>query len=157
MSRSRGRQTAYSAGPGSAFESEKYLVSVFCEALSSQNHPWGEVSATVEFGYIRGRTDVVVVEPDSRVMAFEAKLADWRGALQQAYRNTCFAHASFVIFPKPTALHASKFSHEFQQRGVGICYLEEGKVVVLRDADSREPIQPWLASQAAQAALDDGQ
>jgi hypothetical protein len=50
------------------------------------------VSFACEFDYSRGRTDVVALRDGEHVIAFEAKLKDWRTALHQAYRNTCFAH-----------------------------------------------------------------
>ena len=42
------------------------------------------------------------------LMAFEAKLKDWRYGLDQAYRNTCFAHKSYVVVPEATALPTNR-------------------------------------------------
>jgi len=42
------------------------------------------------------------------LIAVEAKLKDWKYALHQAYRNTCFARQSFVLLPKAVALGDSR-------------------------------------------------
>ena len=131
---------------------EEFLVETFCTALETQSNPWGPVSLVREFGYLRGRTDVVAVNDDDCVIAFEAKLDRWRTALNQAYRNTCFAHQSYVLLPKQVAVRASRYPFEFERRGVGICHLDDGQVVVLRPARTVMPLQPWLAEQALEAA-----
>ncbi len=77
---------------------EQHLVEDFCAVLQTRNTPWGEVTLTREFGFTRGRADVIAVDTDGNVLAFEAKLEKWRVALQQAYRNTCFANFSVILF-----------------------------------------------------------
>jgi hypothetical protein len=88
------------------------------------------------------------VDDDGCVIAFEAKLIKWREALQQAYRNTCFAHRSYVVLPKDTAMLAHRYSAEFSLRGIGICYIWQEGVIVLQEAGETEPLQPWLSRQA---------
>lgn len=127
------------------YRSEQELVDAFCSALCVQNTPWGELTLAREFGYERGRTDVVGVDSDGSILAFEAKLARWRDALQQAYRNTCFAHFSYVVVPEETAQRAERSSHEFQRRAVGLCYLSQGSLVVRVAAVRQDPIAPWLS------------
>jgi hypothetical protein len=112
------------------FDSEGALVDKFLTCLRTVS-PWGKVMAGVEFFYQRGRTDVVAVDDDGRVIAFEAKLLKWREALQQAYRNTCFAHRSYVVLPRHTAMLAHRYSAEFALRGIGICYIWQEGVIVL--------------------------
>src|SRR5438105_2952246 len=102
------------------FANEKMLVSRLLSLLESQATCWGAVRVTPEFFYSRGRTDVVAVDEDESLIAFEAKLSDWKTALHQAYRNTCFAHSSYVVLPKKTALVAFRFVGEFEKRGVGL-------------------------------------
>jgi hypothetical protein len=106
------------------FESEQHLVDDFVGLLETDRTPWGRVVYWREFDYARGRTDVIAVSDNGMLIAIEAKLRDWRLALQQAYRNTCFAHKSFVLLPKKGALSAAVFREEFETRDVGLCYLD---------------------------------
>ena len=64
--------------------------------------------------------DVVGVTENQELISFEAKLKDWRSALQQAYRRTSFSHYSYVVLPKPIALKVVRYWHEFEMRGIGL-------------------------------------
>jgi hypothetical protein len=133
-------------------ESEQHLVARLCRVLESQDSPFGEAETTREFDYRRGRTDVVAITRGDHIWAFEAKMEKWRDALQQAYRNTCFAHFSYVLVPKDVARRAAQHAYEFERRAVGLCYLERRDIVVVLPARFQEPIQHWL-SEAAIAAV----
>lgn len=137
------------------FATEKLLVDRLCALLETNATCWGTVRVTPEFFYSRGRADLVALNEDQNVIAFEAKLKDWKTALQQAYRNTCFAHCSYVVLPKQAALDALRFAGEFEKRGVGLCYVDDSALVVLRESLHSEPLEPWLASHAMRLA--DGQ
>src|SRR5262249_54490277 len=130
---------------------EKDLVEDFIGHLAIQS-PWGRVKTNAEFFYQHGKTDVVALDPNGRVIAFEAKLVKWKQALHQAYRNTCFAHRSYVLLPKETAMIAFQAAAAFDQRRVGICYVDQG-VVILQDAEEVRPLQPWLSDKAARHVL----
>ena len=131
------------------FATEAGLVDHFVLHLQAPQTPWGEpLRAGTEFYYSRGRADVVGVAVDGEVIAFEAKLSRWRDALHQAYRNTCFAHRSYVLLPEDAAQRAAA-SGEFDRRGIGICYVSSDGVEVLQEAKRREPLQPWLTEAAA--------
>src|SRR5580698_5758639 len=131
-----------------AFGAEQVLVDHFVRVLAKDRSPWGCVRLIREFDYSRGRTDIVAFGASDTLIAIEAKLKDWKRALHQAYRNTCFAHQSFVLLPKSIALTAFTFQAEFDRRRVGLCYLDDGKVVVLQDSPHTAPLEPWLASAA---------
>jgi hypothetical protein len=135
------------------FTNEKTLVDRLLSLLQSQSTFCGLVRITPEFFYLRGRTDVVAVAEDDSLIAFEAKLTDWRTALHQAYRNTCFAHSSYVVLPKKTALAAFRFVGEFERRGIGLCYVDDSALIVLRVSSHNQPIEPWLAYDAVSLAL----
>jgi hypothetical protein len=135
------------------FTKEKMLVDRLLFVLQSQSTFCGSVRVTPEFFYSRGRTDVVAVDQDDSVIAFEAKLTDWKTALHQAYRNTCFAHSSYVILPKKAALAAFRYVGEFEKRGVGLCYVDESALVVLHESSHSEPIEPWLSYDAVSLAV----
>lgn len=130
------------------FASERALVDTFIATLQHPDCPWGPVDGIKrEFDYARGRTDVIVVAGGA-VLAFEAKLANWREALHQAYRNTCFATNSYVVLPKDVALAAYCYSAEFEERGIGLCYVDGDALVVLQESPSTLPLEPWLACEA---------
>src|ERR1700687_6008944 len=135
------------------FANEKVLVDRLLSLLQSQSTFCGPVHVTPEFFYSRGRTDVVAVAQDETLIAFEAKLTDWRTALHQAYRNTCFAHSSYVVLPKKAALLAFRFVGEFEKRGVGLCYVDDSSLVVLHESLHSAPLEPWLARDAMTFAL----
>ena len=85
------------------FSDERSMVCCFTMHLREASSPWGIVRLGTEFYYQRGRADVVAVLEDGTVIAFEAKLKRWKDALRQAYRNLCFADASFVVTPREIA------------------------------------------------------
>ena len=130
------------------FATEESLVTSFVGHLKSNESIWGEIQVGTEFNYQRGRTDVVAYWGDT-MLAFEAKLTDWRTALHQAYRNRCFAHRSYVLLPKVVALRAHEYAAEFEQRQVGLCYIDGiDEIVVLQEAPHAKPLQEWLFFQA---------
>jgi hypothetical protein len=130
------------------FANEQTLVKSFVSRLSTDRSPWGTVQVATEFYYQRGRTDIVAYTADESLIAVEAKLEDWRTALHQAFRNRCFAHRSYVLLPKDTALRAHRYAGEFDRRQVGICYLENTDIVVLHPAAECDPFEPWLSLRA---------
>ena len=131
------------------FPLERDLVEAFRAALDSGEAPWYGLEHATEFDFRRGRTDVLATSPrDYAVYAFEAKLTRWRYALQQAYRSTSFAHRSYVVLPKQTAMVASRCAQLFKQLTVGLCYVDESAVVLLIEAMEKDPLQQWLTSRA---------
>lgn len=129
---------------------ESNLVDEFL-SVSRSAMAWSQMKTCTEFDYRRGRTDIIAIDQDGVLIAIEAKLEKWRDALQQAYRNTCFAHRSYVLLPEKAALIAAKYLAEFERRKVGLCYLSNGKIVIAYDPPIVEPIQPWLSKVAIDA------
>lgn len=135
------------------FCTENALVDAFVSALYDGHETSLPAAAIVrEFSFLRGKPDVVSVSAEGEVIAFEAKLTRWRDALVQAYRNTCFAHRSFVVLPWKTAHTASKFCAEFERRSVGICAVKDGRLIIIQAAVRVEPVEPWLSVEASEAA-----
>jgi hypothetical protein len=130
------------------FPDEKTMVFRFIELIERPTTPWGALQIGTEFFYQRGRTDLVAVSVQGKVIAFEAKLKKWKIALQQAYRNKCFADISYVLLPKEEAKNASRYSNEFKRRDVGLCYMSDEEVNILFHAKCTEPLQPWLRHKA---------
>ena len=139
----------------SEFSTEESLVLAFLDGRESVGEEVlsGPRAVLREFFYSRGKTDVVFVLDDGEVVAFEAKLSRWRSALDQAYRNTCFAHRSFVVLPWHTAQIAARAGGEFIRRRVGICAVRDREVSIIRHADPVEPVEPWLSDLARQRAF----
>jgi hypothetical protein len=132
---------------------ESALVRRFVEALRSDDSPWRSIGILEEFNYLRGRTDIVLTTDDSTI-AFEAKLSNWRRALDQAYRNTCFAAESYVVMPLSKARYAMKYIAEFDARGVGLCSIDQGQLAILHRSPARPPVEPWLTAHVRQLAAE---
>lgn len=133
------------------YKTEQRLVNHLLRVLRSESNPWGPVRLATEFFYARGRSDVLALRRSSELIAFEAKLAKWREALDQAYRNTCFSHRSFVILPERVAMRALVYQQEFTRRKVGLCYIYADALIVAIPAPRILPLQPQLANQARRA------
>jgi len=101
-----------------------------------------------EFDYQNGRTDIVGIGQDDCIYAFEAKLVKWRQAIDQAYRNTCFAHYSYVALPEPVALRALECRSEFERRHVGLFGVSGSALQLYISAVRNEPILEWVADNA---------
>jgi len=133
------------------YTTEQELVDIFLKE-SHYKEPWATFRFETEFNYCRGKTDIIAISPDNEVIALEAKLSKWRTALQQAYRNRCFADKSYVLLPFSTAQTTVCHEHEFRKRGGGICTIVDNRIVILQEAVADEPIQPWLRNVAIQYA-----
>lgn len=136
------------------YSSEQALVDNFLVCLQQGDAPWVSQGVCKEFFYQRGRTDIISVTKNGEVIAVEAKLTRWRDALQQAYRNTCFAHWSYVLLPARTAKIAERHRNAFERRGVGLCTVINGELMILHPAPKAKPLQPWLSDEAAAMAFD---
>lgn len=130
------------------FESEETLTQVFDTALSEKHSPFTPECIAKEFDYREGRTDVIAFDRQGNLLAFEMKLDKWKQALHQAYRNSSFAHYSYVVVPLRTALRAAMQEHEFLRRGVGLCSVDGTRIRIEIDARRVEPLRPWLTESA---------
>lgn len=139
-----------------SYRSEDTFTQKFCSLLKCSTSPWGKVNVLREFNYVRGRTDVIAIDENENVFAFELKLTKWSEAVHQAYRNTCFAHSSYVILPDTTAGLACKYVNEFRTRSVGLCSIRNGSIHVILPAAHQDPIQPWLTGIAVAKSRDQG-
>lgn len=130
------------------FASESQMVGVLIDLMAVGASPWNPARLATEFDYSGGRTDVIVLLEGGMVIALEAKLLRWREALQQAYRNTCFAHRSLVVLPWAAAERAAQHRAEFERRHVGLCAVMPDSVIVLIEPGFVEPLLPSLTSKA---------
>lgn len=112
----------------SQYKYESDLVADFLSLLESESNPWGQMPYLTECNYSGGRTDILALNGNGDLVAFEAKLVKWKSALNQAYRNTYFAQESYVLLPHCIADKATAFRSEFLERNVGLCSLSNGKM-----------------------------
>lgn len=127
---------------------EKNLVEDFEHHLELGQAPFSVSSLAFEFDYRNGRVDIIGKSDDGALLSFEAKLTDWKKALNQAYRNTGFSHYSYVVLPRDIAAKARKYLYEFTRRKVGLCFVDDTKIGVEIPASRITPIQPWLTESA---------
>ncbi|MES2643873.1 MAG: hypothetical protein V4850_30575 [Myxococcota bacterium] len=130
------------------FDSEREMVDRMLGLVISGASPWSPSRMCTEFEYANGRTDVIALLDSHIVLALEAKLTRWRIAVDQAYRNTCFAHRSFVVLPWKEALRASAHRAEFERRRIGLCGVRSDRIVVLIEPSEVHPVLPHLTTKA---------
>jgi hypothetical protein len=130
------------------FQLESQLVGKLEDILVDTDNPFSELAIAFEFDYQAGRVDVIATNTNGELFAFEAKLSRWRGAVNQAYRNTSFTHYSYVVLPMLVARNALKFRYEFERRGIGLCSVGLEGIVIEIPASRRTPLQPWLTNSA---------
>lgn len=129
------------------FSSEAALVDCFVSELGDAE-PWGRVEVAREWDYRNGITDVLARDSDGELIAFEAKLADWRRAAHQAYRNTVFAQRAFVVLPSAVAGRAALQPELFSRYRIGLCSIGDAGINVLLEAPRNEALVPWLRKRA---------
>jgi len=130
------------------FINEETLTQVFDSALSEEHSPFSPKCVAREFDYKEGRTDVIVTDKQGNLLAFEMKLTKWKQALHQAYRNSSFAHYSYVVLPSITARRAARQEYEFLRRGIGLCSIDGTRIRIEIDARWAQPLRPWLTESA---------
>ena len=130
------------------FKLEKHLTKRFKNIIFKSKYPFKVSKVACEFNYNSGRTDIVAATKSGCLFAFEAKLSRWRIAMNQAYRNSSFAHYSYVVIPASITKNALKEKKEFQRRGVGLCSVDSYGINIEIEASKKRPIQPWLTKSA---------
>lgn len=140
--------------PKPLFPTEEDLVSTFITHLTADSSPWNSRNYLREFDYISGRTDVLFLSPCDEIVAFEAKLSNWRKALHQAWRNTSFANRVYVVLPRERVGPALGHRDEFDNLGVGLCVVDAKGIGVLIDGAKADPVIPWLHHKARRMLID---
>jgi hypothetical protein len=134
--------------PTAQFSDEAELVRHLVHQLKANVGPWGRLQTLTEWDYRSGITDILARTSRNELIAFEAKLTDWRRALFQAYRNTAFALRAYVVLPEPAALRAQSHIQLFKMYGVGLCSCSLDDFSVRIEAQESEPLMAWLSSRA---------
>lgn len=135
------------------FTKESQLVDALAHLLHSDYTSFQCARVAFEFNFQSGRADVVGISIGGEVLAFEAKLANWKEAMHQAYRNASFAHSCYVVVPFGAAKNAFRAEREFKRRGVGLCTIREFGIEVLIPACCKKPLLPWLSEDAKEFIL----
>jgi len=130
------------------FQKEIQIIEKFKNHLTNNSTPFDFSEIAFEFNYINGRVDLIGSNSFGELFAFEAKLAKWRIALNQAYRNSSFAHYSYILLPSCKIYLALKNSNEFTRRGIGLCSINQDIIRIEIEAPKNDPLQPWLTSSA---------
>ncbi len=133
---------------GAAFDSEAQLVETLLGIVGRRTTPWGRLQTVTEWDYRTGITDVLARTPCNELIAFEAKLSDWRRGCHQAYKNTTFAVRAYVVLPEPVAVRAEAYSETFARYGIGLCACSTRNISVLIEARAKEPLMAWLTNRA---------
>ena len=148
----RRTDTDQSAG----YSDEKAFVDELTRLIKGTDALFSCSHATHEFRHSSGRADIVARSSTGELIAFEAKLTKWRDALHQAYRNSSFAHYSYVVLPMKAAHTAIRNRREFEIRGVGLCAVDDGPVTIEIAARRNEPLLPWITEAAISKLVNSG-
>lgn len=130
------------------FKKEFQIIEEFHRIFVNNSTPFNFSEIAFEFNYVSGRTDVICKNLSGELFAFEAKISKWRNALNQAYRNSSFAHYSYVLLPSSAVRIAIENSKEFSRRSIGLCSIKPDIIQIEIEAPKNEPIQPWLTDSA---------
>lgn len=139
------------------FATESDFVDRFVGKLSKGRTSFGKVQITTEWDHRAGFVDVLARHRRNSLVAFEAKLDNWKRAFHQAYRSTAYANKSYIVVPANVATRALRDRDEFELRGVGLCSFDGKSVQVLIEAAEQDALLTWLRAQAHEHfdALDD--
>jgi len=132
----------------SEFLTEAEFVDGFVGKLAKGRTVFGRVLITTEWDHRAGVVDVLTRNRRKGLVAFEAKLDNWKRAFHQAYRSTAYANKSYVLVPEHVASRAMRDREEFELRGVGLCSFNGSVVQVLIEATEQDVLLRWLREQA---------
>ncbi|HOI29927.1 MAG TPA: hypothetical protein PLZ15_09245 [Melioribacteraceae bacterium] len=130
------------------FKEEIHLVNKFCKNISKKRQPLKLKKTNTEFGHPSGRVDIIGLSPNNEIIAIEAKLKNWKIALHQAYKNTSFAHYSYVLLPPESLKSAIKNQQEFNIRNVGLFTLNNDNIEIIFQANKNSPFLVKITKKA---------
>ena len=136
------------SGDHAEFATEADFVASFVNRLAKGRTAFGRVQITTEWDHRSGVVDVLARHRRKTLVAFEAKLDNWKRAFHQAYRSTAYANKSYVIVPEHVASRAMRDRDEFTFRGVGLCSFNGSAVQVLIEATAQDALLRWVRDEA---------
>jgi hypothetical protein len=134
------------------YSCEQELKNQLAATLKGTDRQFGSLQIALEFSHPSGRTDISAQSSEGELITFETKLLNWRGAMEQAYRNSSFAHYSYVVLPAAAAKRAA--TDEFVKRKIGLCSVEGGRVTIELEAPRQNPLRPWITELALSVFTD---
>lgn len=138
---------------GQVYQSELKLVQMAAHHLEQSSNAFGNVRLTFEFPHAGGWADIVAVNELGIVLAFEAKLKNWRKALEQAHRCESFADFRYVLLPIDAATSAVEFTNVFLDWGIGLCTIDSSSgLIILVESRETSPLMPVLKFRAQEAS-----
>ena len=130
------------------FPTEAALVESFVEKLEKGRTRYGRVEIATEWDHRSGLVDVLARDSRGSLLAFEAKLDNWRRAVEQAYRNTAYANQVYVLLPPAVARRAMQYREQFELRGIGLCSFNGRFTRVLIEALDHDALLTWVRARA---------
>lgn len=130
--------------PRAGFATEAEMVEMFIDVLGTRRSDFGRVEITREWDHRSGYVDVLARDGKKSLIAFEAKLADWKRAFMQAYRNTAYADRAYVLLPSGPAERALAHRSHFEDKGIGLCRFDGVRIEVLLEAMEHPPLVAWV-------------
>jgi hypothetical protein len=131
------------------FRTESGMVRYFLQCIRETRSPWGPLEIAQEWNYESGITDVLTRSADGALIAFEAKLKDWRKACLQGYRNSGFADLVYIVLPEVVAYRVRENASYFARHQVGLCVCTSIAVEIVIPAPRNEPVMTWIRNRAA--------
>ena len=91
------------------------------------------------------------------IVAYEAKLANWRRALHQALGYRAFSRSVWVVMPTSGARNAKKLANVFSSNGIGLMAIDnEGRIQIeIKSRRHRRPTSRRLYLMAVGAILNE--
>ncbi len=133
---------------GLGFASEATLVEAFVQKLARGRSPWGKLELATEWDHKSGSVDVLGRTRQKSLIAFEAKLTEWKRAYMQAYRNAAYANKVLVLMPAATVHRALAEAAEFELRGIGLCSFDGREIRVLIEPKEQDELLRWVRERA---------
>jgi hypothetical protein len=130
------------------FKTESNLVKSFVEILQTGRTQYKSVQVVTEWNHKSGMVDILARDTSNSLIAFEAKLSNWKRAFLQAYRSTAYANRTYVLLPMQTAHRALRAQEEFEFRGIGLCAFDGETIHTLIEASEQDPILAWIRTRA---------
>ncbi|OQS11362.1 hypothetical protein B0T37_07930 [Chromobacterium violaceum] len=142
------KSVPFNKGKNKLFATEATLVERFVGVLQSGRTQYGPVQIITEWDHKAGLVDILARDCEQSLLAFEAKLLDWRRAFFQAYRNAAYANRTYVLLPMDVAQRALQGRDDFEFRGIGLCGFDGKAIHILIEAIEQDALLKWVRNRA---------
>ncbi len=133
-------------------ESKKELpIDIICTLTGiRQNEVRKSLDRLVDYNFVRDagssfRINTKYVLPFKKSSAFEAKLKNWKRAMNQAYRYKWFADYAYVIMDETHSRQAVKNLSEFKNLNIGLLTIStDGNIITHYKPRKKPPLDPGM-------------